>query len=312
MGSSGAGHSVALVYHRVVAGQRDPFELCVTPDQFADHLAGVRSLATVVSLDELLTPADSPRVAITLDDGYSDALTDAVPVLEATDTPATIFVSTDTLEDGRVFWWDRLAALVYRAPVGRTRRTIEVAGQPIRLRLWHRGTRFETIAELHRALQTLPPATIEAHLDELECQIGDGTAAIAGSDRAYRIAPRLDVDGVRKLAANPLVTIGAHTRTHPWLASLPPDEQRAEIEGGRDTLRDVLGADVTTFAYPYGTAASFSAVTPSLVADAGFESAWTTERGRVPATGDRFVLPRCTVGVSTWDALSDALRELLA
>ena len=122
MGSSGAGRSVALVYHRVVEGQRDPFELCVTPDQFAAHLDRVRAQATIVPLEDLLTPAAGPRVAITIDDGYTDALTDALPVLEAGDTPATVFVSTDTLEDGRVFWWDRLAALVYRASMTRSGR----------------------------------------------------------------------------------------------------------------------------------------------------------------------------------------------
>ena len=312
MGSNGAGRSVVLMYHRVVAHQRDPFEICVTPNLFTEHLTRVRTLAEVVPLDELLTPSAEPRIAITLDDGYADALTEALPVLERTDTPATVFITTDTLEDGRVFWWDRLAALVYRAPMTRSGQTIEVAGQPIRLRLWHRRARFETIAALHPLLQRLPPATIDAHLDELEELLGDGTASVAGSDRAYRIAPRLDANGVRRLAASPNISIGAHTRTHPWLASLSPDDQRVEIEAGRDTLSDVLGTDITTFAYPYGQAASFSPETPSLVAAAGFESAWTTERGAIPANANPFVLPRCSVGTRSWDALSDALREWLA
>jgi peptidoglycan/xylan/chitin deacetylase (PgdA/CDA1 family) len=312
VGSSGAGRSVVLVYHRIVSGQRDPFELCVTPEQFAEHLACVHALASVVPLGDLLTPAPEPRVAITLDDGYADSLTDALPVLEASQTPTTAFVCTDTLEDGRVFWWDRLAALVYRAPMTRSGRTIDVDGTPIRLRLWHRRSRFQTIAALHPALRPLPPATIDAHLDELERLIGDGTATVAGSDRGYRIAPRLDADALRTFAASPLVTIGAHTRTHPWLASLPPAEQRAEIEAGRDTLEAVLGTTPTTFAYPFGQAASFDGVTPTLVADAGFESAWTTERGDVGAAADRFQLPRCSVGTRSPDALAATVRELLA
>jgi peptidoglycan/xylan/chitin deacetylase (PgdA/CDA1 family) len=160
-----AGASAALVYHRVVAGQRDPFELCVTPAQFAEHLDLVRRIATVVPLDALLEPASEPRVAITLDDGYADVLTDALPVLEETGTPATVFVCTDALETPCVFWWDRLSALVYRAPAWRSGRTISVSGTEIRLHLAHRRSRFQTIATLHRALQTLPPAAIDAHLD---------------------------------------------------------------------------------------------------------------------------------------------------
>jgi len=303
---------VVLVYHRVVAGQRDPFELCVTPDQFADHLRIAHDAAAVVPLEDLLEAASGPRIAITLDDGYADALTDALPVLEATATPATVFVCTDVLEDGRVFWWDRLAALVYRAPMTRSGGTLDVDGDPVPLRLWHRRSRFETIVALHGALRTLPPAHIDAYLDELECLIGDGTATVVGSERAYRIAPRLDAAAVRALAASPHLTIGAHTRTHPWLASLPPAEQRAEIEAGRDTLRAVLGATPATFAYPFGRAPSFDDGTPTLVADAGFTSAWTTECGPVGAATDRFQLPRCSVGNRSPDALTAAVREWLA
>jgi len=272
----------------------------------------MRAQATIVPLEDLLTPAAGPRVAITIDDGYTDALTDALPVLEADDTPATVFVSTDTLEDGRVFWWDRLAALVYRASMTRSRRTIVVEGAPIRLRLWHRRSRFETIAELHGALRELPPTTIDARLDELEREIGDGTAAVAGTDRAYRIAPRLDADGLRTLAESRSIAIGAHTRTHPWLATLSRDEQRAEIEAGRDTLQSVLGRDIATFAYPYGVLESIDDTTPTLVAEAGFKSAWTTERGGVEAGVDRFRLPRYSVGKRSPDALADALHEWLS
>jgi peptidoglycan/xylan/chitin deacetylase (PgdA/CDA1 family) len=186
---------VVLVYHRVVEGQRDPFELCVTPDQFAAHLARVRAAAPIVPLDDLLEPAPGPRVAIALDDGYADVLTDAVPVLEATGTPATVFVSTDAFDDGRVFWWDRLAALVYRAPMSRAGRALEVGGEAIPLRLWHRRSRFETIAALHLALRALPPATIEAHLDELEQLIGDGSASIAGTDAGFCSAWTTECEG---------------------------------------------------------------------------------------------------------------------
>jgi peptidoglycan/xylan/chitin deacetylase (PgdA/CDA1 family) len=285
--SERAARSVALVYHRVVAGQRDPFELCVTPTQFAEHLDAVRASASVVP-------------------------TDALPVLEATGTPATVFVCSDALETPCVFWWDRLAALVYRAPAWRTGRTITVADKPIRLRLAHRRSRFETIAALHRALRTLPPATVDEHLDELERLVGDGTADVPGSDRAYRIAPRLDAELLRTLAAHPLVTIGAHTRRHPWLTSLPAEEQRVEIEAGRDTLRAVLGHDVTTFAYPFGQVESFDDTTASLVREAGFEAAWTTVRGPVDTDADRFRLRRCSVGTRSPAALAAALREWLA
>ncbi len=46
--------------------------------------------------------------------------------------------------------------------------------------------------------------------------------------------------------------IGAHTRTHPHLKTLPADAVWAEIDGSRADIERELSAPVQTFAYPYG------------------------------------------------------------
>ena len=55
---------------------------------------------------------DSDAVAITIDDGYLDNLQYAVPILEELEIPATIFVSTGTMEQDRELWWDELESLL--------------------------------------------------------------------------------------------------------------------------------------------------------------------------------------------------------
>ncbi len=76
---------------------------------------------------------------------------------------------------------------------------------------------------------------------------------------------------LRELAGSG-VEIGAHTVTHPDLATLDAPACRREVQGSRDTLRDLTGAPVTTFAYPffrYGPAAV------AAVREAGFSAAVT-------------------------------------
>ncbi len=106
----------------------------------------------------------------------------------------------------------------------------------------------------------------------------------------------LSSEELRKLADAPLIGIGAHTVTHPRLAELPSEAQRAEVEGSKRDLEELLGRPVPRFAYPYG---SYGRETPSLVASAGFECACSASGGFVTAGSDLFRLPR--MNVSDWD-----------
>jgi peptidoglycan/xylan/chitin deacetylase (PgdA/CDA1 family) len=48
------------------------------------------------------------------------------------------------------------------------------------------------------------------------------------------------------------LSFGAHTLTHPDLASLSPDEAEHEIAGSKAVLEEGLGEPVRAFAYPFG------------------------------------------------------------
>ena len=107
-----------LCYHRVAEGVDDPFQLCVTPTNFADHLDEIAD-GVSSSLAELPVPSRRPRVVVTLDDGYVDNLTNALPIVEAKGIPITVF---DQRCCGRAttkgFWWDRLGRCCVHVPPG--------------------------------------------------------------------------------------------------------------------------------------------------------------------------------------------------
>jgi peptidoglycan/xylan/chitin deacetylase (PgdA/CDA1 family) len=84
-------------------------------------------------------------------------------------------------------------------------------------------------------------------------------------------------------------TIGAHTRTHPVLTAIPSDRAREEISGSKKILEDRFGVEVKHFCYPYG---KVSPAVRDLVAEAGYETAVTTEPAVFHPGTDPLLIPR--------------------
>ena len=97
---------------------------------------------------------------------------------------------------------------------------------------------------------------------------------------------------LRALAASPLITIGAHTRTHAQLDAVPLTRAQDEIAGSKQILEQQLGIAIAHFCYPYG---KYNAAVKALVAAAGFRSATTTRRRSATAADDPLLIPRIEI-----------------
>src|SRR4051812_35998679 len=100
-----------LTYHRVADASCDPWELCVSPDNFAGQLRVLQQHTSVFRLDEIVSIVRKggrlpPKACVvTFDDGYADNLYAAEPLLAAHKTPATIFMTSGSVGRAREFWW---------------------------------------------------------------------------------------------------------------------------------------------------------------------------------------------------------------
>jgi peptidoglycan/xylan/chitin deacetylase (PgdA/CDA1 family) len=88
---------------------------------------------------------------------------------------------------------------------------------------------------------------------------------------------------------------------------LPPTEVRDELRGSRATLREIVGRDIATFAYPYGC---FGPDTPQIAAEAGFSAACTTRESVAVGAVDLFRFPRLLVRNWDGDAFARVLRDV--
>lgn len=115
--------------------------------------------------------------------------------------------------------------------------------------------------------------------------------AVAGDPHAP-----LTVDELKRLAAHPLITLGAHTASHPILRSAHVSVQAQEVSRASTTIEQWTGQPVAAFAYPNGRpGVDYDADTVDVVSRLGFECAFTTaERFAMPSEPP-FEHPRFTM-----------------
>ena len=108
----------------------------------------------------------------------------------------------------------------------------------------------------------------------------------------FEATPLLSWEQIREMQKYSGVSFDAHTRTHPKLDSLELAAVRDEIAVCKEDLEQHLQARIKHFCYPYGIYTD-SAV--DIVKELGFETATTTNFGRVRRKDDPLLLPRVSI-----------------
>jgi peptidoglycan/xylan/chitin deacetylase (PgdA/CDA1 family) len=276
--ASTSNHGVILAYHRVASLQPDGHHLCTPPDVFREHMERLARDYSPISLEDLVASAAAGRiperaVAVTLDDGYLDALTTASPILAELGIPATFFVNSDRLGEEHERWWDILEQLPLPAP---------------------------ELEALNRAMWPLDAAGRKQLVTEV--------LARNGCDMRPRTTHRvMTTEEIRQLAQRPGHSIGAHTVHHLALTTQPLETRRCEVMADKAALEQAIGRPVAIFSYPYG---DYDAGVVSVVREAGFLAAVTVDAGLVSAGTDRLMLPRYEVTARDHERFSDKIEQL--
>jgi peptidoglycan/xylan/chitin deacetylase (PgdA/CDA1 family) len=221
-------------------------------------------------------------VVVTFDDGYVDALTVALPILERYGIPATVFVVSGYV--GREFWWDELDRVVS----GSSNASKRLTGSAGSTAVMSHAARLSGLPDMERRRTLL---------------------ALAQANTVSKPEQRaLTVEELEYLARHELVEIGAHTVTHPLLPLLSQGEQRCELEDSRRTLESITGRPIFSFAYPHG---ALSHQTIRLVRQAGYTAACTSTPDVITFGSDLLALPRFWVGDWSGDRFGRFLRRWL-
>jgi len=265
-----AGQGAILTFHGLCAdgvptGVLDD-SLHLPVSTFRSVCQHLKASCEVMPLGEMLRQVTAgktlPRsaVAITFDDGLASNYHLGFPVLRELGLPATIFLATGFLDGTHPLWFQE----VDRAFVAR-------------------GTSTSALFEKLAQLKALPDADMRAEVARL-------TAECTAPHPAVTLP--MTWDQVREMKASGLMEFGGHTHTHPILARCTVEQQREEIRQCHQRIATELGSAPTLFAYTNGGPTDFTADTQRLLAEHGFEAAFTMMPARLAPGRPAHALPR--------------------
>ncbi len=271
------GRGVIFTLHHVLPARHDPFQpnriLEVTPD-FLDQAVGlVRTQGyDIIPIGEvparLADPDAAPFAVFTFDDGYRDNLDHAYPVMKRHGAPFTIYVATGLPDGTAVLWWRALEEIL-RAH-DRVALPADAGDNDLPARTTEE--KYRAYEAIYWRLRAMGEDDQRTAIDALCRRYGHDPAA-------YCRSVSLTWDEIRRLADDPLVTIGAHTVSHPALAKLERAEAVREIDEGRAELARSGAGSARHLAYPYGSPREAGAREFALCGELGFATGVTTRPG---------------------------------
>lgn len=209
---------------------------------------------------------------ITVDDGHRSSYDVIFPVLKRHGVPATLFVSPSVCAAQTNFWFQELPWCDERAVRAAAAVALNVPSATL--------APFSTAS----ICKAMPMGDIESILRK--CRT---------ADNCWR-HENVTVEELIAMAKSELVTIGAHTLTHPILKNEGDARSEEEIVRSIGDLSALLGRDVKYFAYPNGLPdIDFSEREEAYLAGAGVELAFTTESRGVRASDTRSRVPRIQI-----------------
>jgi peptidoglycan/xylan/chitin deacetylase (PgdA/CDA1 family) len=263
-----------LCLHSIAAHSAQKFQpmdrLAISPSFLEKMIVEFRRCnIDIVSIEEALRrlqSRDSRRfVAFTLDDGYADNFTEGFPIFLRHRVPVTIFLTTGFIDRTVPMWWEVLQGLICDHE--------ELQLPDVTLPAGTLAEKLRAFAIASERVRDLPPDNVVEYLERLFSAHCHGSRL-----RDETLAAVLDWNQVRAMAASGLVSFGCHTVHHPVLSRIDCKTIAREIGFARDRIAAELGEVPRLFAYPFGSSAEIGSDAPQIVAQAGFDAAFTTSR----------------------------------
>jgi peptidoglycan/xylan/chitin deacetylase (PgdA/CDA1 family) len=280
----------------------------MTATELDRELATIQKTLRFVHLREAIehlsagTRLEDGLAVLTFDESLKSTAELALPVCRARGVPFTIFVTTSHLEDRLTLWDEAVRASVEAA-----------APNPLAVPWIDRVLKTDTpkarASAVHRlllSLASLDEERLARRLEELFARVG-GRPSVDPLDRM------LSSQDVTRLAAEPLVSFGAHGHTHVALATCSEATLVHELALPREQLRALAPSSFTdVVSYPFGRAPYVDERVVQAARAAGYFAGLGADPG-VARPGDHlFRLPRLPIGPKTSGLAAYELAGTLA
>lgn len=283
---------LTLLYHRVNNLKYDKNLLAVTPENFYSQMCYLKKNYSIVRFEQKWNGLDGDAVCITFDDGYMDNFTNALPILQELNIPATIFVSTGNMNTSEEFWWDELERLLLNKQ-WEYEKTFALKDELFSCQ-WATET-FSDREELYDTLHWMmyDKITLKRRKDWIR-QLREWSNS-GNVGRKENCA--LQTEDTELMS--PLLTLGAHTVNHFSLSNMTVQEQDYEINQSIKDLEFILKRKINVFSYPFGGMRDFNETTIAICRKANICKAAANIPGIWTSEYDDYQIPRNIV--RNWD-----------
>lgn len=287
-----AGGRYVMAYHRVIpaaAASADHVHsaMWITPETLAAQIRWMRSVGDIVDLETLIRadvqPSRRALFALTFDDGWHDNYTQAFAVLREARVPATMFLVSDAVEHGGLFWPEDVVTKTHHIAVRAGERPILDA----LVELWPatepraKASSASALCESWvEALKRVPERERDACIERYFRTIGAAQDPLRGYVMTW--------DQAREMASQG-ITFGSHTHTHKILEGLDEAEMERELVTSRAVISNKLQREVTLFCYPN---ARYSGTEGHVLARSGYRYAFIIDSRQVRSPIDPYYIPR--------------------
>ena len=253
----------------------------VTPDFLDKTISELKEKYDIISLSQVperLKQKNKRKfIVFTMDDGYKDNFTKALPIFKKHNVPYTIFVTTDFPDKKAVLWWYELEDLL-------------LENDSITL---SNGTTYpahnyeekcDSFLKIREEILKLNQLNLENELNQLF-----SSYKINWTSQCEKLC--LSWDDIKELKKEHLVTIGAHTKHHYNLKQLATEKAvKEEVKSGIELLKDNAGIEPKVFAYPFGSSAEAGKREFDVLAQFNFDCACIAYGGALPKKNTKNLL----------------------
>ena len=224
---------------------------------------------------------------ITFDDYYRDNYIYAYPLLKRWQIPATLFVTTNCINESNAMHWDKIWFILNLTKVEEFEIKGEIKGEINRI--YNIKERKDKLTTLFEFLHYTELLTNKNDIDQFINDLSE----ILKVKKYPSENVVLSVDEIQIMSSD--MEIGSHTRSHRILSKLDYETMKKEISGSKEEIENWISKTCNTFSYPFGQKNSFNKKSQDILKEQGFSCAVTSINGINNSNIDRYNLRRFMV-----------------
>ena len=282
---------VVLMYHEVLPDEINlPTWTVVKESDFRWQMNYLKKHFDIISLDLALERINGrlngkkPFAVITFDDGYKGNLQNVLPIMHLMGLHFTVYVSTKTLIDNSLFWFDHVISLLEHSEDVhvklKDKQNVENFMIPANASETNRWQATEKLLEKLKKMSS----------DERSYWVKHITEKYKKNNTKLKM---LHTDDLKDLASSALVTIGSHTHGHELLDQLDEENTYRTIQTSCNLIIKTIGITPIHFSYPNG---NYNQKVVNQVQKLGFKTAVTTNTDYFSREKDFYEIPRIGIG----------------